>query len=52
MIKNYKKYFDEINSAINKIDLSHNPKELYEPIKYILNLKSKRVRPILSILAF
>ena len=52
MIKNYKKYFDEINSALNNIDLNHSPKELYDPIKYILKIKSKRVRPILSILAF
>ena len=52
MIKNHKKYFEEVNSALDKIDLSSKPKELYKPIKYILKMKSKRVRPILSILAF
>jgi|TARA_B100001094_G_scaffold63476_1_gene59424 geranylgeranyl diphosphate synthase type II len=47
-----KKYIDKINSEIQKINISGEPKELYKPIQYILNLKSKRVRPILSLLGF
>ena len=50
-IKN-KQYFNKINSELNKLNLSNNPKELYEPIKYILKMKSKKIRPILSILAY
>ena len=47
-----KQYFNKINSELNKLNLSNNPKELYEPIKYILKMKSKKIRPILSILAY
>ena len=50
-VKN-KQYFNKINSELNKLNLSNNPKELYEPIKYILKMKSKKIRPILSILAY
>ena len=50
-IKN-KQYFNKIKSELNKLNLSNNPKELYEPIKYILKMKSKKIRPILSILAY
>ena len=50
-IKN-KQYFNKINSELNKLNLNNNPKELYEPIKYILKMKSKKIRPILSILAY
>ena len=32
--------------------LNNTPKELYDPIRYVLKMKSKRVRPILAILAY
>ena len=47
-----KQYFNKIKSELNKLNLNNNPKELYEPIKYILKMKSKKIRPILSILAY
>ena len=50
-IKN-KQYFNKIKSELNNLNLKNNPKELYEPIKYILKMKSKKIRPILSILAY
>tara|TARA_B100002049_G_scaffold115234_1_gene85105 strand:+ start:190 stop:1161 length:972 start_codon:yes stop_codon:yes gene_type:complete len=50
-VKN-KQYFNKIKSELNKLNLSNNPKKLYEPIKYILKMKSKKIRPILSILAY
>ena len=50
-VKN-KQYFNKIKSELNKLNLSNTPKELYEPIKYILKIKSKKIRPILSILAY
>ena len=34
-----------INDEISKIHFSDKPKNLYEPLKYILSLKSKRLRP-------
>ena len=51
-MKEKKEYIRRINSEIERINISGEPKELYKPIQYILNLKSKRVRPILSILGF
>jgi len=50
-IKN-KQYFNKIKSELNKLNLNNNPKELYEPIKYMLKMKSKKIRPILSILSY
>ena len=49
IIKNYQEI---INSKIEKIRIQGSPNELYDPINYILNLKSKRVRPILSLLSY
>ena len=49
IIKNYQEI---INSKIEKIRIQGTPNELYDPINYILNLKSKRVRPILSLLSY
>ena len=47
-----KNYLEIINSKIEKIRIQGTPNELYDPINYILNLKSKRVRPILSLLSY
>lgn len=41
-----------INSEIEQLDLSGNPKELYEPISYILSLGGKRMRPLLVLLGY
>ena len=48
----YNKYQKIINSRIKDINVKGQPKELYDPINYILNLKSKRVRPTLSLLSY
>ena len=48
-IKNYQGI---INSKIKKIRIQGKPDQLYDPINYVLNLKSKRVRPILSLLSY
>ena len=45
------KFHQLIDQEIKKIQLKNNPKELYEPIKYILSLDSKRVRPILTLMS-
>jgi len=34
------------------IEIGRSPKELYDPITYILNLGGKRIRPLLSLLAY
>ena len=48
----FEKYHKEIDKELSKIKLNNNPKELYDPIRYVLKMKSKRVRPILAILAY
>ncbi len=49
------KSFDEIlqliNSEIDNINWSKEPKGLYEPIGYILSLGGKRVRPAVTLMA-
>ena len=44
-------YRDIITAAIEKMDLDKVPQELYEPIKYTMNLGGKRLRPTLCLLA-
>ena len=52
MKKKILKYQEILNQEIDKINFSKKPENLYKPIKYILSLKSKRVRPTLSILSY
>jgi geranylgeranyl diphosphate synthase type II len=42
---------DIINQEINKLSFPLYPAELYEPIKYILSLGGKRMRPALLLMA-
>ena len=46
------KFHEIINRRIKTIELKSKPKKLYEHIKYILELKSKRVRPILTLMSY
>jgi len=48
---NFKELQSTIEENITKIDLDINPIELYEPIKYTLSAKAKRVRPTLTLAA-
>lgn len=47
--------FDELSERINGIirdlDIPGNPVELYEPIRYILSLGGKRIRPVLTLMS-
>lgn len=40
-----------LNKEILNIDLDKNPKELYQPVRYFMDLGGKRMRPILSVLS-
>ena len=46
------KFQEIVNSEISKIKFDKAPKELYEPIKYIMQLKSKRFSPILTLMSY
>lgn len=41
-----------INRELENVVWTSKPKELYEPINYILSLGGKRIRPILTIMGF
>lgn len=40
-----------INAGLEEMDLAREPKGLYEPIRYILDLGGKRIRPVLTLMA-
>ena len=41
----------KLDESIEKINLSGEPNGLYEPIRYILSLGGKRIRPLMTLLA-
>src|SRR5574344_776162 len=43
---------EEVNCYLEKQPIVHHPEGLYEPIKYVLSLGGKRIRPILMMLAY
>ncbi len=42
----------KLENFIRKQKFGESPRELYEPITYILNLGGKRIRPLLSVMAY
>jgi geranylgeranyl diphosphate synthase type II len=50
-MKTYQQLFELFTSHINEAAYGQNPKELYEPITYMMQLGGKRLRPILSLMA-
>ena len=52
MNQSIKEYIVSINSAIEKENFGDKPQELYEPIRYIMSLGGKRMRPLLSLLSY
>ena len=46
------KLVSKINQELLQLEVSDKPTELYEPIRYILDLGGKRLRPLLVILAY
>jgi geranylgeranyl diphosphate synthase type II len=45
------KYLDVIEEHLSNFQFGDEPAELYEPIKYILSLGGKRLRPVLTLMA-
>ncbi|MDF2156946.1 polyprenyl synthetase family protein [Algoriphagus sp. CAU 1675] len=43
---------DKLETFLQEQNFGDSPKELYEPITYILNLGGKRIRPLLSLMAY
>ena len=43
---------DKINEAVAKTNFGEDPAELYEPIRYMMALGGKRLRPLLTLLGY
>ncbi|NVJ87548.1 MAG: polyprenyl synthetase family protein [Algoriphagus sp.] len=43
---------DKLESFLSNYSFGEEPNELYEPIRYILKLGGKRIRPLLSLLSY
>jgi len=52
MTANIQKLLELINLNLESMELPENPPELYEPIRYMLDLGGKRFRPLLALLSY
>ena len=43
---------DKVNAHIEALDYAREPMNLYEPVKYILSLGGKRIRPAMMLMAY
>ena len=50
-MNNIKFYAELINNSLNDLSFSKTPKSLYDPIKYILDIGGKRIRPYLVLMS-
>ncbi len=50
-ILSFNEALDIVNCKVDTIIYPENPKNLYKPIHYILSLKGKKVRPVLTLLS-
>ena len=42
----------QVNEALNALSYDRQPQSLYEPIRYVLSLGGKRIRPVLMLLGY
>ena len=47
-----KGWLGEVNKYLDELKYGYYPEELYEPIRYIMNLGGKRLRPLLTLLGY
>lgn len=43
---------DMVNEFIDKLPYTRKPESLYEPIKYVLSIGGKRIRPVLMLMSY
>ena len=51
MIYTQKEVLELVEKQIQNLPLDRNPKQLYEPIRYIMSLGGKRIRPVLTLMS-
>ena len=44
-------HLELINIALEQVDLTKKPAKLYDPIRYVLSIGGKRIRPVLCLMA-
>lgn len=49
---NWKEILENVNAEIARMTFDRRPAGLYEPIKYVLSLGGKRIRPVLMLMAY
>jgi len=47
-----KEILDKVNGFIDGLTYNRKPETIYEPIKYVLSIGGKRIRPVLMLLAY
>lgn len=52
MTKDLVRFQQKINQGLSEIKFGEHPQELYEPIRYMISLGGKRMRPLLVLLAY
>ena len=52
MLYPFAQLLDKVNAHIEQLDYAHEPINLYEPVKYILSLGGKRIRPAMMLMAY
>ncbi|MBO3699301.1 polyprenyl synthetase family protein [Roseivirga sp. E12] len=52
MTNNLQELVNQINKRLEELQYGTEPKELYDPIRYIMSLGGKRLRPVLVLLAY
>ena len=52
MLYSFTQLLDKVNAHIESLDYVHEPMHLYEPVKYILSLGGKRIRPVMMLMAY
>ena len=51
-MKTYQQLLDNVNQYIDNLPYPAQPQGLYDPIRYVLSLGGKRIRPILMLMAY
>lgn len=50
-MKDYNRFYELVDNKLNELTLPVAPARLYDPIRYSLQLKGKRLRPVLTLAA-
>ncbi len=51
-MKTFTQVLEQLNTALAEVQYPDKPEGLYEPIRYILSLGGKRIRPVLLLMAY